>query len=124
MKISKYFSDEETKVSDTALRKGIDNTPPAVILPNIERTAGYMDQIRDLLGHPITVLSWYRCPKLNTAIGGSATSAHVQGYAVDFICPGYGSPLDVCRAIQAAHLPYDQLIHEFRGWVHIGYREH
>ena len=54
------------------------------------------------------------------AAGGSAPPAHMVGFAADFACPANGKPLAVCRAIAAAGIPFDQLIHEYGRWIHIG----
>ena len=80
-----------------------------------------MEQIRALLGNrPIRINSAYRCPELNQAAGSQPTSMHLFGLAADFVCPGFGSPLQIARAIAASTLDFDQVIHEFGRWVHIG----
>ena len=66
----------------------------------------------------IHVSSGYRPEWLNRAIGGSGRSQHCQGLAADIVVPGH-TPLDVCYGIEALHLPFDQLIHEFGGWCHV-----
>lgn len=50
---------------------------------------------------------------VNVAADGVATSAHCSGRAADFICPGFGTPLQVCTAITQSDIRFDQLIHEF-----------
>lgn len=120
MRLSTHFTLAEAIHSETATRKGIDNTPFPEILANMGEAADGMEQVRELLATPIFVSSWYRSPKLNAAIGGSATSAHVHGYAVDFTAPGFGSPIEVCEAIQKSNIKYDQLIYEGT-WVHISF---
>jgi putative chitinase len=57
---------------------------------------------------------------VNEAVGGAATSAHVFGYAVDFNCHRFGTPLEVAKRLEKV-LNYDQLIHEFNSWVHISF---
>lgn len=124
MNLSKHFTLAEYTISETAARKGIDNTPrEAYVLDNLKRMAGVMEKIRDLLGHPITVTSGFRCLDLNSAIGSKPTSAHVVGLATDFIAPAYGTPYDVCRAIEPhmQRLGIDQLIYEHT-WIHVGLR--
>ena len=78
-----------------------------------------------MLGKPITISSGYRSPKLNKAVGGSTNSKHVTGQAVDFICPAFGSPEEVMRAIIKAGISFDQCILEFppNGWVHMSFTE-
>lgn len=123
MKLSEYFAYSELTVSETAARRGIPNKPSARELENLKATALRMDEIRRRLGKPVLVTSGYRSPEVNAAVGGSRTSAHCRGLAVDFTCPGYGSPLEVARAIAAMGIEFDQLIHEFGSWVHIGFAE-
>jgi hypothetical protein len=53
-------------------------------------------------------------------MNGAPNSAHRNGDAVDFICPAYGTPLKICRAIEAAQIQFDQLIQE-GSWVHIAF---
>lgn len=124
-KISKWFSYNEAVRSSTASQRGIDNTPTPDILEAIKSSAKRLDAVRELLGNPVLVNSWYRCPELNKAVGGSATSDHLSGRSIDFISPSYGSPYDVCLAIKDSGIEFDQLIFETnsRGsqWVHIGF---
>ncbi|HXJ02091.1 MAG TPA: D-Ala-D-Ala carboxypeptidase family metallohydrolase [Micropepsaceae bacterium] len=119
--LSEHFSLEEMIASQEGARRGIDNTPPANVLNHLTETCTKLEAVRELLGHPITVSSGYRCPALNAAIGGAANSAHMFGYAVDFICPAFGVPLAVCSAIEKSGLQYDQLIHEFGNWTHLSF---
>jgi len=120
MRLAENFTLDELTVSETAERMGIDNEPPEDIVDNLRALASALQQVRDVLGNrPIVVTSGYRSPVLNRVVGGSRNSAHVHGWAADFTCPGYGRPLEICRAIAAAGLPYDQLIHEFGRWVHL-----
>ncbi|KWI31905.1 peptidase M15 [Burkholderia ubonensis] len=120
MHLTDHFSLAELTQSQTAARCGIDNTPPPEIIKNLTRIAQVLEQIRSLLGaRPIVVTSGYRAPALNQAVGGALSSAHVQGLAVDFICPSFGTPLAICKRLAEAGLEFDQLIHEGT-WVHIG----
>lgn len=121
--LSKYFALSELTVSETAARRGLKNIPFGKQLENLKQTAQRMDAIREGLGKPIIVTSGYRSPEVNAAVGGSRTSAHCHGLAVDFTCPGYGSPLAVAKAILASGIEFDQLIHEYGAWVHIGFAE-
>lgn len=119
MNLSKHFTLAEMTVSQEASRRGIDNTPGLEVVDNLRWTASLLEELRDLLGHPILISSGYRSPKLNSAIGGSKSSQHVQGLAADFICPGFGDPYEVSNAISQSTIKYDQLIHEYGRWVHI-----
>lgn len=120
-KLSAHFTLEEMTVSQEAARRGLDNTPEGQALANLRKTANAMELVRAYLTHPILVSSGYRSPEVNRAVGGSKTSAHVQGYAVDFTSPGFGTPLQICRSIERSPLQFDQLIHEFGRWVHISF---
>ncbi len=124
MNLSLNFTLAEYTASETASRRGIDNSPrEPFVLDNLRRMAGVMEEIRTLLGVPILVTSGYRCLDLNSAIGSKPTSAHVVGLATDFHAPRFGSPFEVCRAIEPHihRLGIDQLIHEHT-WVHVGLR--
>lgn len=117
MQLTEHFSLEE--LTATAHR-GIDNTAPAPIVPHLKMLAEGLERVRALLGHPIHVNSGYRCPDLNTEVGGSKTSAHMKGYAGDFICPAFGSPLEICKTIVHSELEFDQIIQEGT-WVHLSF---
>jgi hypothetical protein len=123
MKLTENFYLAEFINSDTALRLGIKNNPSPTILGNLKVVAEGMEKIRALLGYPIFITSGYRSPTLNRAIGGSTTSAHCLGYAVDFKCLKFGSPDAVVRKIKASGIKYDQLICEGGaiGWTHISF---
>ena len=119
--LTRNFHLSEFLSSDMAVRAGIDNTPPAVELGNIRGfLAPGMQRVRDLLGSPVLVSSGYRSPALNAAVRGSKTSQHMHGLAADFTCPGFGSPLQVARALLASAVEFDQLIQEGQ-WVHISF---
>jgi len=120
-KLTPNFSLEELTRSSKAVALGIDNTPSPVIVGRLTRLAHVLESVRSLLGDkPITISSGYRAPGLNAAVGGARSSAHLTGLAADFTCAGYGSPLALCKAIQASAIPFDQLIHEHGSWVHLG----
>lgn len=116
MNLSIHFTLEEMTVSQTGARLGIDNTPTLQDLANLHDLAAALEQVRALLGRPLLITSGYRSAKLNQAIGGAAHSAHMLGYAADFISPPE-SPLDICHAIARSSIPFDQLIQE-HDWVH------
>jgi hypothetical protein len=121
--LSEHFTLAEFTYSQTASREGIDNTPTPEAMTNLERLADVMELIREICGsHPVTVTSGYRSPELNAATGGSSTSAHMVGLGCDFIIPAFGTPLDVCKAIEPhlAELGIDQCIWEYADWIHVG----
>ena len=114
-----YFTDAETTVTDT----GLSNQPNTIQQGNIERTRIQMNRVREVIGKPINVNSWFRSPRVNRAVGGSNTSAHLSGFAVDFWVHGLTNE-QICDMINAADIHYDQLIDEFNGtryWVHISF---
>jgi zinc D-Ala-D-Ala carboxypeptidase len=122
MQLTEHFSLEELIASETAVRLGIDNTPPVKLMPNLHALAAGLELVRAALdGYPIHVNSGYRCIALNTKIGGAKNSLHIDGLAADIICPSFGPPLAVCRAIVAAGLKPDQVIHEFGQWCHVSF---
>lgn len=126
MNLSEHFSLEEFIRSDRAKVRGIDNTPPEDLLPAMQLTARGLERVRELAGHPLWILSGYRCPDLNKLVGGVPTSQHVKGEAVDIICPGLGSPKVLAKLIQAnaIQIGYDQLIADRNArseWVHVSF---
>lgn len=119
-RLTDHFSLAELTQSETAARRGINNTPAPAVVDALTRTAQTLEQVRTLLGsRPVLVSSGYRSPALNAAVGGAPNSAHMLGLAADFSCPGFGSPLEVCRKLAASGLVFDQLIQEGT-WVHLG----
>ena len=122
--LSPNFSLDEFIFSQTAARLGIDNTPDARILKNLQRLATTLEQVRGALGNlPILISSGYRSPTLNRAIGGAPNSAHMDGLAVDFTCPRFGSVLATARAVARSNILFDQVILEYGRWVHLAIAE-
>ena len=120
MQLSPNFSLVELTASETAERHGIDNTPTPEIIENLRHLASALQEVRTLLGNkPITINSGYRCPAVNEKLGSKPTSDHCKGLAADFVCPSFGSPDDIVRAILASPISYKQVIREFDRWVHI-----
>lgn len=124
----KYFTLQELTRSETAESLGINNTPDAAVVVHLkELTERLLDPLREAFGHPIIVTSGYRCPELNKAVGGSPTSAHLQGYAADLV-PKDGNVQHflefTCWWLLREGKPYDQLIAETNSkgakWVHLG----
>lgn len=77
--------------------------------------------MRTLLGGvPIIISSGYRSPALNRRVKGARASAHMLGLAADFTVPTAGTVLQVARSIAASHIEFDQVIHEYGSWVHLG----
>jgi len=119
MKLSEHFNLDEFTASETALRRGIDNTPGPAITEKLRMLAATLEQVRTLLGgNAIRISSGFRCLELNRAIGSGDLSAHTLGYAVDFTCPGFGTPKEVANKIAESSIKVDQLIYEGT-WVHL-----
>ena len=125
--ISKHISDKEGVYSITATRRGIDNTPNDEQLSNMELVADEVfEPLRDWVGGPIKINSFFRCPELNTAIGGSSKSQHCQGRAIDLDDTfGKATNSEMYHYIKE-HLDFDQMIWEFGDddnpdWVHVSY---
>jgi uncharacterized protein YcbK (DUF882 family) len=118
MKLTDNFTLAEFTESQTASRRGFDNTPPAEVVPNLIRTAKLLEQVRKAVGKPINITSGYRSKQLNDAIGSNDRSQHRVGCAADFKVAKM-TPDEVVQAIVATDIQYDQLIREFDSWVHI-----
>lgn len=120
--LSEHFTLEEATYSETAVRNGINNQPNEQQLENMKTAAAGMEKVREILGGKgIHVNSWLRLPEVNVAVGGSKVSSHMDGWAIDFTCAGFGNPLEVCKAIEASGLKFDQMIHEYARWTHISF---
>lgn len=114
--LSDHFTLEELSITQI---RDVDNTPPAGAVQNLKTLAAMLEKVRTLLGHPILINSGFRCPEVNARVGGVSNSAHLYGYAADFICPAFGSPLMICNAIEGtASIRFDQIIEEGT-WVHL-----
>jgi len=128
MRLSPHFTLAEAMASNKARALGIDNTPPADVIPRLRFVAEtILERIRAQHQTPIVYdggLSWYRCPALNRAVGGARNSQHVTGEAVDVEVPGV-SNIELAYFVRDA-LDFDQLILEnwdgvnpASGWVHV-----
>ena len=127
MKLSKNLSLDEVIKSNTAIRRGIDNTPTEEHIKNLKYIAEKIFQpIREHFGVPIYISSGYRSQALNEAIGGSSRSFHSHGMALDLDQDGKNkgvSNADVFYYIKN-NLPFTELIWEFGNetnpnWVHV-----
>lgn len=121
MQLSEHFTFEELTFSSTAVRRNIDNEPNLIVTGHLRTTAAGLERVRVILGAPLHIDSGYRSPALNTAVGGVSNSAHLSGFAADFVCPAFGNPLAIVHRLQTeAGLEFDQLIQEGT-WVHISF---
>ena len=129
MKLSENFSLVELTKSQTAERKGIDNTPSTEHQENLKLLCtSILQPIRAHFGRVVSVSSGYRSPELCTAIGSKITSQHAKGEAADFEIFGVSNK-ELADYINE-NLDYDQLILEYwnesdpnSGWVHCSYSE-
>lgn len=127
MRLSRYLTLDEATKSPTAIRLGIDNTPNADQLINMKMVANEIfDKVREHVGGPLYVSSFFRSPKLNAVIGGSSkTSQHMKGEAVDMDADVFnnGTNVGIFYFIKE-HLVFDQVIAEYATkegdfqWVH------
>ena len=126
-KISKHVSYKESVYSRTADRLNLNNDPSEAHLLNMKLIAEKVfEPLREHVGGPIKINSFYRGPELNKAIGGSAKSQHCHGQAIDIDDTfGHATNAEMYNWVKA-NLDYDQMIWEFGddknpNWVHISY---
>jgi zinc D-Ala-D-Ala carboxypeptidase len=129
MQLSPNFNLKELTSSQTAERKGIDNTPSTEHQDNLKSLCTHVLQpVRDHFSRVVSVSSGYRSPELCTAIGSKTTSQHAKGEAADFEIFGVSNK-ELADYINH-NLDYDQLILEYwkesdpnSGWVHCSFKE-
>lgn len=125
-RISKHLSFDEATKSITAIRRGIFNKPGEVELANMKLVAEKcFEPLREWYGKPIKINSFYRSKALNTAVGGSATSDHVKGMAIDLDTPSNAENKRLFDWLKE-NVEFTQLIWEYGDksgpdWVHISY---
>ena len=126
-RISEHITLKEGIKSHTATRLNIDNIPRELDLINMKTVAEQVfEPLREWVDGPIAINSFYRSPKLNSAIGGSTSSQHCSGRALDIDDKyGYKTNAEMFKYIQC-NLDYDQMIWEFGDdknpdWVHVSY---
>ena len=126
-RLGPHFTLAEFVRSDTAKAHGIDNTPPADVVDRLAHLVEHvLEPVRGKFG-AVQILSGYRCPALNKAVGGVPDSQHVRGEAADITCPAvdhYTLATWIERSLQV-----DQVILEghragapHSGWVHVSWR--
>tara|TARA_R100001463_G_scaffold2898_1_gene11989 strand:- start:2183 stop:2638 length:456 start_codon:yes stop_codon:yes gene_type:complete len=125
--ISGHISYKESVYSTTALRRGIDNKPNEEQLANMKLIGEKIfEPLREYVGGPIKINSFFRGKELNKAIGGSNRSQHCKGQAMDIDDTfGYKTNAQMYDFIKH-NLDFDQMIWEFGNddnpnWVHISY---
>ena len=142
--LSEHFTLHEAIRSSTAERLGINNTPNDMQIANAKIAAGGMEHVRVVLRNKsIHVDSWIRVEELEKVLTRKdfvrwcnarslppdneiswqkyfIRKAHPKGFAVDFVCPAFGTPAEVAKAIRDSAIKFDQLIME-GSWVHISF---
>ena len=122
--ISKHITFEEATNSDTAARNGINNTPDTATLERMKLVAEKcFEPLREWYGKPIRINSFYRSQILNVKVGGSSSSQHCKGEAIDLSA---GSKVENKKLFDwiCTNLDFDQCINEYDyTWVHISYKK-
>ena len=127
MQLSTHLALAEVMRSETAKRKGISNMPTPEHIENFKKLAENVFQpIREHFGVPIHISSGYRSKALNTAVGGSLSSQHCKGEAIDIDMDGTSITNAQIFNYIKENLEFDQLIWEFGtdtnpDWVHVSY---
>jgi zinc D-Ala-D-Ala carboxypeptidase len=127
MILSQNFTLQELTYSDTAIRKGMDNTPNEEQIENLRLVCNnILEPVRVHFKAPVVVSSGYRSVAVCEAVGSSAKSQHTKGQAADFEIFGIPNK-DVADWI-VSNIEYDQCILEFwnenepnSGWVHCSF---
>jgi zinc D-Ala-D-Ala carboxypeptidase len=127
-KISNHISYKEATNSPTAIRRGISNTPNSAELANMKLLAEKIfEPLRTHFNEPIRINSFFRCTALNSAVGGSGTSQHRTGEAIDMDATGTTTNKMLFDYIKD-NLEFDQLIWEYGtseepDWVHVSFTD-
>jgi zinc D-Ala-D-Ala carboxypeptidase len=124
MKLSEHLSLSEVIRSESAKRNGISNMPTAEHIENFKILAAKVfEPIREHFGVPIRISSGYRSAELNKCVGGSTTSQHSSGEAIDIDQDQTTITNKQVFDYIKDNLTFDQLINEFDySWVHVSYK--
>ena len=128
MNISTHITLAEATTSPTAIRLKINNIPDNATIEKMKLVAEKcFEPLRNWYGKPIKINSFYRAPKLNESVGGSATSQHVKGEAIDISAGSRAENKKLYEWVKT-NLKFDQLIYEYGDdtgpdWVHISYNK-
>lgn len=127
--ISKHISYNEATKSRTAVKNGIYNIPNATEIQRMEAVAQEIfEPVREALGgKPLRLTSFFRSVELNRVLGGSSTSQHCKGEAIDIDADGSHTSNREVFIYILENLEFDQLIWEFGDnhnpdWVHVSYK--
>ena len=122
--VSDHITYSEATQSPTAIRFGIENTPTENQLFAMRIVASAcFEPLRKWYGKPIKINSFFRCTLLNQKVGGSPTSQHCKGEAIDISA---GSKVENKKLFDwcKANLVFDQLINEYDyTWIHISFSQ-
>ena len=123
--LTPHFRLSEFTRSPTAEAAGIDNRIPEAYIPHLVTLCEQvLEPLRQHAGQPIIISSGYRCPRLNTLVGGVPNSQHLTGEAADLHLPSLAEGREWFRWI-ATHCSFDQLLWERKGttrWIHVSCR--
>ncbi len=118
MRLSNHFTLKEFTRSAIATQNNLPNNPSSEQIQNLRLVAHSMEVIRAMAGNiPIIPDSVYRSPEVNQYVGGSSTSRHMAGLAIDFTIAGY-TVKQVIDLIQMSNVPFHKCINEHDCWVH------
>jgi zinc D-Ala-D-Ala carboxypeptidase len=124
--LTRSFTLEELKKSQTALNRGLNNEPGPGVIENLRALCeNVLQPVRDHFDFPVSIVSGYRSANVNRAVGGTYNSQHMIGQAADIEIYGVHNA-DVWRFILT--LDFDQVIAEHlkkdnpnAGWIHVSY---
>ncbi|MFA5302558.1 MAG: D-Ala-D-Ala carboxypeptidase family metallohydrolase [Bacteroidales bacterium] len=121
--ISNHFTYEEFERSSKANETGIDNRIPSDKIRYAIRilVLNLLQPLRDQLQRPLVVVSGYRCPALNRAVGGSVSSQHMKGEAADVYCTDALEALLLVQIVLRYCLPFDRLI-LYQSHLHLSFK--
>lgn len=128
-RISKHIAYSEATFSMTAIRNGLKNAPDAETIKRMELVAQMcFEPVRRHFNVPLYISSFYRSAEVNRLVGGSTTSQHCTGQAIDIDADVYGvaTNTEIYEFIKK-YLKFDQLIWEHTNedgtprWIHVSY---
>ena len=124
MKLSEHLELSEVIRSESAKRNGISNMPTQDHIENFKILATKVfEPIREHFGVPIRISSGYRSSALNKCVGGSETSQHSSGEAIDIDQDATTITNKQVFQYIKDNLAFDQLINEFNyAWIHVSYK--
>ena len=129
MQLSTHVSLADATASQTAARNGLKNQPPPELIPVLRNTAnGIYEPLWYATDGQIRISSFYRSEAVNAAVGGSKTSQHVKGEAIDIVATGSLTNGELLEIARKTLKTFDQLISEFGSvkqpaWVHVSVRK-